>query len=224
MPDIDSSIPYRPFRSRHYNFKNLTGRRFGNWFVFGIYGKDGHRASMWLCRCSCGRWCARNGSSLMQGISSSCKRCVTDKSHPIHGYAAERGRGGKLPPELASYYSAKSRCTNPNAQAWANYGGRGIQFRFTSFEQFLAELGHKPTPQHSLDRIDNDGHYEPGNVRWAERKEQGFNRRTTQAFTIDGETHTLTDWCEKYGIDRGTVSYRLKQGWGIVRSLTHPVS
>jgi hypothetical protein len=80
-------------------------------------------------------------------------------------------------PEYRTYYGAKARCTNPNGPGWEYYGGRGIEFRFTSYEQFLAELGRKPGPEYSLDRIDVNGHYEPGNVRWAAPTEQVHNRR-----------------------------------------------
>lgn len=79
--------------------------------------------------------------------------------------------------EYRTYEGAKQRCVNPNAPSFENYGGRGIEFRFTSFEQFFSELGNRPSPQHSVDRINNDGHYEPGNVRWATRAEQMANSR-----------------------------------------------
>ena len=81
-------------------------------------------------------------------------------------------------PEYSIYRKAKSRCTNRNAECWKDYGGRGIEFRFTSFEEFYKHLGPRPTPAHSLDRYpNNDGHYEPGNVRWATPAEQSANRR-----------------------------------------------
>lgn len=79
--------------------------------------------------------------------------------------------------EYRAYAGAIRRCTDPDDKAWENYGGRGIMFLFVSFEEFFHELGRKPTPQHSLDRIENDGHYEPGNVRWATAKEQRANQR-----------------------------------------------
>lgn len=80
-------------------------------------------------------------------------------------------------PEYGIYANEKYRCTNPKNKDWEDYGGRGIKFLFTSFEQFFAELGPRPSPQHSVDRIDDDGNYEPGNVRWATASQQNRNRR-----------------------------------------------
>jgi hypothetical protein len=80
-------------------------------------------------------------------------------------------------PEYQAYCSAKTRCTLTTNRDYPAYGGRGIQFKFESFEDFLKELGFRPTPKHSLDRINNDGSYEVGNVRWATAKEQLYNRR-----------------------------------------------
>ena len=85
------------------------------------------------------------------------------------------GHRRQTTPEYNSYFGAKQRCQYKNHIGYARYGGRGIEFRFASFAQFLEEVGRKPTPEHSLDRIDNDGHYEPGNVRWATRIEQMRN-------------------------------------------------
>lgn len=95
--------------------------------------------------------------------------------------------GGCHTPEYAAYNAARERCTNPKDKGWPHYGGRGIQFRFTSFEQWYAELGPRPAgvtakgkALYSVDREDNDGHYEPGNVRWATQAEQVANRRCTR--------------------------------------------
>lgn len=98
-----------------------------------------------------------------------------------------QGRAGQQTGAYRSYICAKNRCTNPNNSHWANYGGRGVQFLYTSFEQFFAELGPRP-PQQTLDRIENNGHYEPGNCQWATRKHQIHNRRKYAAlsnFTIE---------------------------------------
>jgi hypothetical protein len=82
-------------------------------------------------------------------------------------------------PEYDAYYSAKHRCNNPNNESFPRYGGRGIKFMFDSFEQWYEELGHRPTPQHSVDRIDNDSHYMIGNVKWSTKREQSLNQRKT---------------------------------------------
>jgi hypothetical protein len=91
-----------------------------------------------------------------------------------HGYARKNQRRS---PEYRSYASAKNRCTNPKNEAWENYGGRGIEFRFASFPHFLSELGPRPSLEHSLDRRNVNGHYESGNCRWATEQEQFLNRR-----------------------------------------------
>jgi hypothetical protein len=80
-------------------------------------------------------------------------------------------------PEANAYRSARYRCSNKRSKDWKSYGGRGIEFRFTSLVQFIAVVGRRPSPYHSLDRKDNNGHYEPGNVRWATATQQIRNRR-----------------------------------------------
>lgn len=92
----------------------------------------------------------------------------------IHGH----NRKGKRSPEYRAYYHAKDRCTNPNDKGYLYYGGRGIQFLFNTFAEFLADVGLRPTKKHSLDRKNNNGHYEPGNLRWATKSEQMKNRRS----------------------------------------------
>lgn len=112
-----------------------------------------------------------------------------------------------------AYHLAKRRCTNTAGVNYADYGGRGIEFRFTSFEEFYAELGDKPSSNHSVDRIDNDGHYEKGNVRWALRPEQRRNQRRTRYITVRGESRCAAEWATIYNIPLNTITSRKKRNW-----------
>jgi hypothetical protein len=95
-----------------------------------------------------------------------------------------------------------ARCRNPRHPSYKNYGGRGITAceRWNSFENFLDDMGKRPSPKHSLDRIDNNGNYEPGNCRWATRREQANNTRMNRFVTFDGRTMTLAQWARETGI------------------------
>jgi hypothetical protein len=124
-----------------------------------------------------------------------------------------------------SWISMRQRCQNPNHTAYANYGGRGIKVceRWSSFEDFLADMGERPEGC-SLDRIDGDGDYEPGNVRWASSKTQSRNwRDANNLVTFDGRTQPLASWSEEFGIEHHTLQYRLRAGWSAEKALTTPV-
>lgn len=113
---------------------------------------------------------------------------------------------GKQTPEYQAYHNARTRCTNPNSENWPRYGARGIKFLFTSFDQFMDEIGPKPTPDHQLDRRDNDGHYEPGNVRWATPAENTNNRQRIhepRQVVLDAPTYlTKAEAGRKGGLSR----------------------
>ena len=121
--------------------------------------------------------------------------------------------GRKATPEYAAFRNARTRCNNPKAPNYAYYGARGIEFRFNSFQQFFEELGPRPSKDHSIERINNDGHYEPGNVRWATRIEQHNNVRTNRRITINGQTQTLAEWIRQSDLHESTIMYRLRLGW-----------
>jgi hypothetical protein len=119
------------------------------------------------------------------------------------------------------------RCENPNHRSFHRYGGRGIfvcpAWR-SSFDLFIRDAGRRPSYAHSLDRIDNDGGYEPGNVRWATRKEQSRNSSVIRWLTLRGETMPLTDWAKRLGVPGQTITTRLARGWPVERALTQPAS
>lgn len=152
--------------------RDITGQRFGRLTVW--YKLRGARPSRWFCVCDCGREKEARLSNLSSGHVQSCG-CLNSElsatrceSRARHGYSRTR--------EWNSFMGAKRRCTDPRNHNFKRYGARGIRFCFTTFEQFFAELGPRPVGK-SVDRINNDGHYAPGNVRWATPKEQAGNRR-----------------------------------------------
>lgn len=126
-------------------------------------------------------------------------------------------------PEYAAYRRARNRCLNPNAVGFKYYGGRGIEFRFTSFEQFLDAVGERPSSRHSLDRIDNEGHYEPGNVRWATPRMQVRNRRTSVYATLDGVSLSIGEWAELLNLSVKFIYSRLYKKWCDACALTLPL-
>lgn len=142
-------------------------------------------------------------------------------SLPILNTKSQTKRAKSLTPEYFSYQRAARRCQNPTDIRYPLYGGRGIEFRFKSFEEFFAEVGTKPSLKHSLDRIDNDGHYEPGNVRWATGIEQQRNKSTNHRITYQGETLTLVEWSERLG-SRKLVTSRLRNGWCEACAVSRP--
>lgn len=150
---------------------SLVGQTFGRLTVIGIAEKkNGHPGRVWTCRCSCGVEKKMRGDGLRSGKVLSCG-CYARELNTTHGM--------KGTPEYVAYHDAKNRCLETTHRAYKDYGGRGIKFLFTSFEQFLAEIGPRP-PGKSLDRKNNNGNYEPGNVRWATAVEQRNNRRDSQ--------------------------------------------
>ena len=131
-------------------------------------------------------------------------------------------------PEYAALRDAVQRCTNRRCASWPRYGGRGIRVceRWlgpAGFDHFWDDMGPRPSPQHSIDRIDNDGNYEPANCRWATVRKQNRNTRANHRITIDGETMCLSAWCERYGVPLRRTSGRLAGGWDPFVALTAPL-
>jgi hypothetical protein len=145
---------------------NRIGERYGKLIVVEQTTKGKARpGSAWLCKCDCGKTIVAYASELKRGTIKACG-CLRGVSH-----------GKNYTKEHRAFLAAKRRCTNPNFKYYYNYGGRGIEFKFVSFDDWFRELGLAPTPKHTVDRINVDGHYEIGNVRWATRKEQNNNVR-----------------------------------------------
>lgn len=207
------------------NCPNLVGRVFGRITVVSLSHSDRGKR-FWRCRCACGAEKITRTQYLMAGKVQSCgclRRDVTRRRVTTHGATAAATRRR----EYGIWNGMNQRCTNPNIDRFSCYGGRGIhvceEWR-TSFERFFADLGPSPSRTHSLERIDNDGHYEPGNVRWATKTEQSRNTRRNVPLTLNGETLLLTEWAKRLGTGHKTLSGRLDVlGWSVEKALTTPV-
>ena len=128
-------------------------------------------------------------------------------------------------PEYQIWQKARYRCSNPNDKAYHNYGGRGITVCERWADDFMAfylDMGPRPSPLHSLDRIDNDGPYSPENCRWATSRQQALNTRRTRHLTWRGETHSAIEWADLLGIPYGRIKDRLQRGWPVDRLLGSP--
>lgn len=117
------------------------------------------------------------------------------------------------------------RCYNEKIPNYASYGGRGIVVceRWHDLVKFFEDMGHPPSRSHSLDRIDNNGNYEPGNCRWATQKEQTRNTRRNRYLEVRGSRKLMTDWALEFGISEATLHQRLKRGLTAEQALTQPI-
>lgn len=208
---------------------DLIGSKFGYLSVVGfVTGKFGRS---YIAICDCGKWAFKNGWAIKSGKLKSCGCRRFQKS------SNKEASKGKRSPEYRTWLCMKDRCCNPNSTGFKNYGARGIticeRWR-SSYVNFVADMGRKPTPKHSIDRINNEGNYEPSNCRWATSKEQANNRRPmrprnpdwvyknsgkyTHAFIlsveVDGKVIPLFEAAKLMGITYHQAHYRLfKKEW-----------
>ena len=197
---------------------DIANSRFGRLVVKSRVFREGSKSAYWLCVCDCGNETEVDGCALRDGSTRSCG-CLAKDLLITHGKTKSI--------EYRTWANIKARCYNKNNTCFKNYGGRGIAVcnRWkNSFEKFLSDMGQRPSPEHSIDRIDNDGNYEPSNCRWATRTEQANNCRSNTFYELDGESLTLAQWGKKLNINDGTLRNRVyKYGWSIKRALAKVV-
>lgn len=169
------------------------------------------------------------GRGYVDGLQSYCKSCKREVSRAWREQNRERHRelcrrwNRARSVEYLAWSAMIERCYNHKAKAYKHYGARGIAVceRWFAFESFLADMGPRPTPTYSLDRIDNNGNYEPGNCRWTTRTTQMRNTRVNHFLELNGERRTIAEWCEKLGMSYSTVSERIRRyGWTTEQALT----
>jgi hypothetical protein len=154
---------------------DMTGKKFGRLLVLERHGTDSDNKATWVCQCECGNQIITQGKSLRKGFTVSCGCFRVDL------VAAKNTTHGKYgTPENRAWNSMKRRCYNSHSKDYENYGGRGItvcERWINSFENFLSDMGLRPSSQHSIDRKNVNGNYEPSNCKWATPIEQRHNRR-----------------------------------------------
>lgn len=199
-------------------FHNLLNKRFGRLVVLEFSGFTPDRRALWLCQCDCGQKKIMVGSHLAGGTRS-CG-CIS----------RERGRemltthSGSRTREYKIWRGILGRCENPEMPDYARYGGRGIRVcdRWHKFENFISDMGLSP-PKHTIERQNVNGNYEPGNCRWATRKEQANNRRNSRMLTVGDITLTLAQWSDRTGLSWETLKHRMKIGWSPERIVLTPL-
>lgn len=204
--------------------EDLTGRTFHHFAVEGLAYVTNYQG-YWWCRCACGRRVAVYSGNLKAGKSKSCG-CVRDAMTRVrsrtHGHAPK----GNPSAEYRTWQGINKRCHNPASKSYDDYGARGIvvdpKWRH-DFVAFLADVGPRPSPNHSIERIDNEGPYAPGNVRWATKHEQARNTRRNHVIEHRGRRQTLQAWSDELGIDRLILLKRLRRGWSVHRAFTEPL-
>lgn len=200
---------------------DLTGERYGRLTVIKRAPNKG-RTTIWECRCDCGNVKNVRQPDLRSGRTRSCG-CIHHemmiKKNTVHGLSDTR--------ICHIWRSMKDRCSNPNNKAYCNYGGRGIQVckewadSLEKFYTWSIENGYEENL--SIDRIDNNGNYEPDNCRWVDRKTQNKNKRSNHIIEYKGQEKLLCEWAEEYGIAYSTILRRLGLGWSIEEALETPV-
>jgi hypothetical protein len=210
----------------------VIGQRFSRLVVLEFVGKSTDHRLLWRCRCDCGNEAIVLGSDLRRQSTRSCgclrREIAIEKAKQkaqiakTHGHACRNAHS----PEYGVWTSMKERCSAPNSKDWPRYGGRGIKVCdewINDFERFFRDMGPRPSKKHSIDRIDNEKGYEPGNCRWATAIEQASNTRTTSFVTIKGETLARSEAIRRYGfVCRNTVDTRISRGWDPEEAILAP--
>lgn len=208
------------YSSRH----DLAGRTFGRLTVISLHATGGRgRHSRWLCRCICGNETVVTSNNLKCGGTISCG-CLQKEL----AAAKRKTHGMTHHPLFNSWQQMNGRCYNENNHNYANYGARGVgvheewRHSFPSFLEHVSMLPNYEKEGFSLDRINNNGNYCPGNVQWATSRQQNRNNRNTRSLIHDGRIQGVSAWAEEYNLKPSILYHRLQREWDIERALTTP--
>ena len=210
-------------------FEDLTGQRFGRLVVIvrepNKTLSSGKKKTMWKCACDCGQEAVVRAECLKSGYTKSCGCLSNEMFHKMitkHGHCKER---------LYSIWQAiRQRCLNPNDAEYKSYGGRGISVcdewsDYLAFRSWAYSSGYDENAPYracTIDRIDNDGNYEPSNCRWVNMDAQMRNKSNHRNITYKGVTKPLVVWAEDLGLSASLLDNRIRRGWSIEETLTIP--
>lgn len=211
------------FKSRGIGYCSKECKEIYNSLIGNIYGRltvvsmnlerNQYGRRNWVCLCECGKTHIVSTDLLNRGGTKSCG-CLRDemkvKLNTRHGYLS----GGVARPEYYTWVGLRQRCNNPNDSRYDDWGGRGIKVcdRWkSSFENFISDMGDRPSKNYSIERIDNNGDYCPENCRWATREEQNRNTRGNHYETYNGITMILEDWAREFGVANASIRNQLRK-------------
>ena len=209
--------------------ENVTDKQFGKLIVLGdadsYIEPSGRQRRIVTAKCDCGDVKNYRLEDLRSGATQSCG-CLRNeqiiKANTTHGHASN----GLISTEYRIWRGMKVRCENERSKYFNNYGARGVSIHDRwkdSFEQFYQDMGPRPSKDHSLDRIDNNGNYEPSNCKWSTKKEQNNNKRNNTLVEYNGKIQTVAQWASEYNLNYNTLFYRLARGCTPEEALTNPV-
>lgn len=195
---------------------DLTGRTFGYLTAIRPVKRPGKKTRFWECLCVCGTLHQVNPTYLLNEEikSCGCKRGeLIASAQTIHGHS----KRGVPTPEYISWSAMKQRCLNPNAEKYPSYGERGISIcsEWLIFENFLRDMKLKPTPKHTLERMNRNSNYQPENVVWANKHQQANNRSSNRIINFAGQQKTIAQWAKHVGLSRAALQSRLDRNWPI---------
>lgn len=205
--------------------RDITGQKFGRLTVLHADGRIRSEVA-WVCRCECGAVVRTTKNHMSSGNTQSCGCLAKENSSAravVHGrYKAPSGSYKVA--AFACWKAILKRCLDEQSEDWPRYGGVGITVceQWMSFENFLADMGDRPSKKHTVDRIDGTKGYEPGNCRWATRRQQSDNRTVTVWVEHDGQKRSIREWSELTGLNYATIKSRIASGWDVGRALTEP--